>query len=382
MNQDSQLRLLSLISYTFLPAKLGGHIAHVFFHNSLSTYCDDVVVSADRNQVDPLRQPISFRLKKVFRKSLTPYIPFSYFFELSRIIKEENRNAIFCSHPYLGLTAWALSKYHNISLIHYSHNIESERFRSLGKWWWFLLRGYEGWLMRQSKLIFFVAPEDRDWAIKNYNLDSKRCFFSPFGTELASKPMISRERTLQLRLKYAITESTKVFYFIGAFGYQPNDDAVRYILDEVWPRLSRLTSDFQILIIGKNLPQELQERVQQTKDQVRYLGFVDDVSEILGIANLMINPMLSGGGIKTKAVEALGNNIRVVSTENGAGGLLREACGDMLLVSRDQDWDAFVDNILVSMNLPNTIANEFYDQYNWSKVTKKCHDLMVQTITD
>jgi hypothetical protein len=51
-----------------------------------------------------------------------------------------------------------------------------------------------------------------------------------------------------------------------------------------------------------------------------YAGFVDDISIYFKGADVFINPVSYGGGIKTKLVEALGYNLNAVSTSNGAIG--------------------------------------------------------------
>ncbi len=82
----------------------------------------------------------------------------------------------------------------------------------------------------------------------------------------------------------------------------------------------------------------------------------------------MLNPLTTGGGIKTKAVEALAYNKIVVSTENGAAGILPQFCGDNLLITPDGNWDAFTKATLDAMQRQPDIPPAFYEHYNWDAI--------------
>jgi polysaccharide biosynthesis protein PslH len=374
MKKEKKINLLTLISYRFLPAKLGGHLAHVFFHNYISKYLNATVVGSIDNED---KGDLDFDLIPLFdRSKINPYIPFSYFFSLKKIVKEKNIDVIMCSHPYMGITAYFLSLVCKIPMVLYSHNIESERFKSMGKWWVPILFQYEKWVMHSARKIFFVAVEDLIWAEKNYKLDKSKLFVSPFGINMTEKPEKLESNKQNLISTYNLNPENKFLYFAGSYDYQPNIDAVHFILDEILPKLNPKLENFTILIIGKGLEENLIQKIKLSNGKVIYLGFVEDIRWVLDSADLMLNPMLSGGGIKTKAVEALGNNIKVVSTENGAGGLDREACGDMLTISADNDWNSLVENINFALNSKAEISNNFYEFYAWEHVTRRVEEEM------
>lgn len=85
----------------------------------------------------------------------------------------------------------------------------------------------------------------------------------------------------------------------------------------------------------------------------------------------MVNPILSGGGIKTKLVEALGYNKLVVSTANGSMGIAREVCGNNLRVVDDHDWDSFINAIVEISAYSPSIPDAFYKTYYWGNIAEK-----------
>lgn len=370
MSRD-KLKLLTLISYKFLPARTGGEIAHLQFHNHIADYIDNYVIGSSKNNES--NYFLKFKLIAKFKNRILTYLQIPYLYAIISTIKKERIDVLMCSHPYLGLSSYCAAKCCGIKLISYSHNIESERFRTLGKWWSPMLFHYEKWVLSVSEITFFVTEEDRRWAIKNYNLDVAKTKVSPFGINIDHKTHKDLQYRKKLQTKYGLQEDLKILYFIGTFPYEPNNQAVNFIIDEINPRLKKTDLKYKILVIGKNLDVETQKKIQ-VEDSIEYLGFIDDIREILDSADIMLNPMLLGGGIKTKAVEALGHNIKVVSTTNGAFGLDPVACLDLLYISEDNNWGEFVDNILLASKSQSEISQKFYEHYYWGGVTKRVVD--------
>ena len=90
----------------------------------------------------------------------------------------------------------------------------------------------------------------------------------------------------------------------------------------------------------------------------------------------MLNPVLSGGGIKTKAVEALAYNKHVISTKSGALGLSPNVCGSNLHIIADNDWDNFTKAIIEASKNPRAIPPSFYEQYYWGNIASNMLAIM------
>jgi len=128
---------------------------------------------------------------------------------------------------------------------------------------------------------------------------------------------------------------------------------------------------FKILICGKNLPDTIQQKIQ-VSDKVLYCGFVDDLNQYIDSAKVVLNPVLSGGGIKTKAIDALARNAKLVSTKTGAIGIEREVCGNNLIIVDDDDIAGFASQVILACSQTNeSIPDAFYMQYNWENILEK-----------
>ena len=153
--------------------------------------------------------------------------------------------------------------------------------------------------------------------------------------------------------------------------YGPNLDALKIILEKINPGLQKQTGhSYRIIVCGKGLPSEFDELKAWTDQSVIYAGFADDISLYYKAADILLNPVQTGGGIKTKMVEAIAYGCAVVATESGARGIYREVCGEKLLVVADNDWEGFI-TAIHSAHSNAVTPPEYYDRYYWGHLIKR-----------
>jgi glycosyltransferase involved in cell wall biosynthesis len=153
-----------------------------------------------------------------------------------------------------------------------------------------------------------------------------------------------------------------------------------YLLDELIPRLDKAGKKYHLFIAGKGLDEKIVSRIKETPN-VSYTGFVDDLDIFIRSCDIMVNPVMTGGGIKTKAVEALGYNKIVVSSAAGAAGLMKEVCGNNLQVTSDYDWNAFSEKVITATQQKPAIPQRFYDTYYWDNAARKILSIMNGKLT-
>ena len=106
-----------------------------------------------------------------------------------------------------------------------------------------------------------------------------------------------------------------------------------------------------------------------------YAGFVDDVIAYFKAADIFLNPVVTGGGVKTKVVEAIGFGTTVISCKTGAAGIETSACGEKMKIVADNDANAFVSAIYQSKDQELSTPFSYYEYYYWGNIVKKLQHL-------
>jgi ribosomal-protein-alanine acetyltransferase len=105
--------------------------------------------------------------------------------------------------------------------------------------------------------------------------------------------------------------------FIGSLRHFPNASALRFFLDEVWPRLKGV----ELTVVAGPDPERHWQGPLPTLDRVRILGYVADVRPLYDETNVVIVPTLVSAGTNIKVLEAMAMERPVVSTSSGCAGL-------------------------------------------------------------
>jgi len=348
---------------------MGGQKCIAFFYNFLGKKVNFTTLTTKDNLVDNSN---NFEVLNILGTSKWRYINFLYFFRIKKIIQAKQITHIILEHPYYCWLGILLQRLCKVKLVIHSHNIESIRFKSIGKWWWKILWHYEKLAHRNADINFFITDEDKVFAIKNYKLKPATCHTITYGIEMKEVPLPQEKNDAKkvLQKNYAIPASEKIILFNGTLDYKPNIDALDTILKIINPYLlTQNTFSYKIIICGKALPQSYDDLRDYASKNIIYAGFVDDITIYFKGADIFINPVIDGGGIKTKLVEALGYNMNVVTTKSGAAGVPSNITGDKMKVI-EEGWNVFAEQITNS-NTSSQIPAVFFEYFYWGNIAKK-----------
>jgi glycosyltransferase involved in cell wall biosynthesis len=273
--------------------------------------------------------------------------------------------------PYYGWLGILLKKFTGVKLVIHSMNIETTRWKSLGKWWWKIMFYYEKTAHRCSDYNLFIHEDDRQYAITKFGLRPSTCAITTYGIEWSVAPSDEECRSLQQQIKqqYGIAAEEHVLLFNGAFNYAPNLDALKNIIDIVDPLLQQKKGfRYKIIVCGMNIPEAISSA---SYTNIIIAGFAEDVSRYFKASDVLLNPVIDGGGIKTKMVEALGYNRNVVSTVSGAIGVEPQWCNGKLLVVENDQWQAFADAVTVATGIKSAIPPVFFEHFSWEDIARQ-----------
>mgnify|MGYP001549036391 CR=1 FL=1 len=163
-----------------------------------------------------------------------------------------------------------------------------------------------------------------------------------------------------------------MLFFNAPLDYKPNTDALSFISNEINPLLLRNNFlNYRILLCGRRLPASFNDLKNYADKNIIYAGFVNDVIPYFKASDICINPVITGGGVKTKIVEAMGYGITVISSITGAAGIEFSVCGEKIKTVPDNNAEAFATAIIQTKNVIEPTPNSYYNYYYWGNIIKK-----------
>lgn len=109
------------------------------------------------------------------------------------------------------------------------------------------------------------------------------------------------------------------FYHIGSMNWMPNEEGIRWFIDDCMEAVVEKTPDFVIHLAGRHMPEWLHELKDPHVDVV---GEVPNAKEFVANHDVAIVPLLSGSGIRIKIIESMAMGKTVITTQIGAEGIL------------------------------------------------------------
>ncbi len=157
-------------------------------------------------------------------------------------------------------------------------------------------------VMRKVDLVLSYN-ETEHAVILSHNLDS---------TKVAKLPWV-----VYVKEKGKPFEERKNIAFLGNYRHTPNVVAVKWFSKEVIPLLKDILPDAKFLIYGANVTEEVKNL---ESEQVKVIGYVEDLGEVFENCRVFVAPLLSGAGIKGKVLEALSYGVPSVLSPIAAEG--------------------------------------------------------------
>ena len=108
--------------------------------------------------------------------------------------------------------------------------------------------------------------------------------------------------------------------FVGKLDWAPNHQGLRWFLQRVWPAVSSLRTDLELVVAGSGEPGDLLTLLRAAP-HCRFIGCAERLDLLYRGAWLCLVPIFYGGGTRVKAIEAASFGRAVLSTKIGVEGL-------------------------------------------------------------
>jgi glycosyltransferase involved in cell wall biosynthesis len=201
---------------------------------------------------------------------------------------------------------------------------------------WQRLKSYEGRLVREFDAVLAVSREDKA-ALQEAAGQPVNIVVIPIAIDTDEVAVIDR-----------IAEPSHILH-IGTMYWPPNIDAVNWFVREIYPLVRQRRPDVQFDVVGSRPPAELLA-LDDAGLGINVTGYVADPTPYQQVAAVMVVPLLAGGGMRVKILNALAEGIPIVSTTLGHEGIDLTPGRDILV---GDTAEAFAAEVLRVLNCPD-----------------------------
>jgi len=167
--------------------------------------------------------------------------------------------------------------------------------------------------------------------------------------------------------------------FTGKLSYHANQAALKWLFDEVWPRVLRLRPAAELTIAGADPPQWVREASRAAG--IVLIANPPDMAGVLRTARVAVAPVTYSVGIQNKVLEAMGAALPVVATSSAAAGLGRQAPPGIAVADTAQAFAAEVARLLHDDRYAEALRREGFDyvmqHHDWDDVVRAFEQLYV-----
>lgn len=131
-----------------------------------------------------------------------------------------------------------------------------------------------------------------------------------------------------------------------------NQNGIRWFLREVFPDIRKAVPDAEVLI-GGSICKIIKDL--DNIDGVKLLGGVDDPAEFYAQADIAINPVYQGTGLKIKTFEAISYDKVTLVHPHSMAGVFKRDNAPLFASDKPEDWVTFLEKIWGNLDAINAI---------------------------
>lgn len=109
----------------------------------------------------------------------------------------------------------------------------------------------------------------------------------------------------------------KSLFHLGSMDWLPNQEAVQWLLDDIWPAIHLAFPEWKLFLAGKKMPESWKKK----DGALQVEGEVESAIDYMAGYEVMLVPLKSGSGIRMKTLEAMALGKTVISTTLGLSGI-------------------------------------------------------------
>lgn len=166
--------------------------------------------------------------------------------------------------------------------------------------------------------------------------------------------------------------------FVGRLNWYPNRQAVKFIVEDLWPALKQKWPQIEFDLGGSN-PPDFAVALARRDNNFHVHGFVDDVRPIIAEATAYVCPITDGGGTKLKVLDALAMGKPLIAHTIACEGIDVTPNVDVLIADTVNDYVEHLTKLWDDTSFRQKIATSGRDlaegRYSFRAIGKTTSDL-------
>jgi glycosyltransferase involved in cell wall biosynthesis len=154
-----------------------------------------------------------------------------------------------------------------------------------------------------------------------------------------------------------VLEEKNTIFHIGSMNWHPNEQGIKWFLEECWNKIRQTTPNVQAYFAGRYMPNWLKNT---SIEGVHIVGEVEDSIRFMTSKQIMVVPLLSGSGIRIKIIEAMSIGKTVIATTIAAEGIMYENGKNIIIANTAEEFASAVKYCVENPDKCKSIGDEAY----------------------
>ena len=179
-------------------------------------------------------------------------------------------------------------------------------------------------------------------------------------------------------------EEEATLVYTGSMDWYPNEDAVLYLADEIFPLIQARHANVKFYIVGQDATAQVRKLAE--RPGITVTGRVADVKPYIARATVYVVPLRIGSGTRLKILEALAMEKAVVSTTIGEEGLNLIDGEEIVIADKPVRFADAVIQLIADKGMRQRIGKQGRQRveadYDWRRIGEKLHQLYEKIVAN